>query len=72
MLSPDAGHTESVLRECAQIPVDPVDGELAAIAIAIHVEDALEVTVPPGLLDYAHLAAPAALAPTVRQLLGDR
>ena len=59
-----------VLRECAEIPIDIEDAELAAIAIAVHLEEALELTVPPELLDHDHLVPPAALEGTLRQLLG--
>ncbi len=46
--------------------------ELAAVAIAVHVEEALELTVPPDLLDPEHLLAPDALERTLRRLLGGR
>ena len=70
MLSDDEPRIGRVLRECAEIPVDADDGELAAIAIAVHVEEALQLTLPPDLLDHAHLFPPAALERTLRQLLG--
>lgn len=67
-MNDDVTRIDSVLRECAEIPVDADDAELAAIAIAIHVEEALEVTVSADLLDHDHLVPPAALERTVRQL----
>ena len=72
MLNDDMSRIDWVLRECAEIPVDTTDPELAAIAIAVHVEEALELTVPPDLLDHEHLLPPAALERTLRHLLGGR
>lgn len=69
MLSDDA-RVSHVLRECAGIPVDVDDAELAAIAIAIHLEEALDLTVPSHLIDHDHLARPDALERTVRRLVG--
>ncbi len=70
--SADRARIDWLLRECAEIPVDPVDPELTAIAIAVHVETALGLTLPPELLDHDHLVPPAALERTVRQLWGAR
>ena len=70
MMNDDLSPTDWVLRECAEIPVDADDAELTAIAIAIHVEESLELTLPPDLLDHDHLVSPAARERTVRQLLG--
>lgn len=61
---------DRVLRECAEIPIDAEDGELAAIAIAVHLEEALELIVPSELLDHDHLVPSASLERTLRQLLG--
>lgn len=60
-----------IVRECAEVPIDADDAELAAIAVAVHVEEALALTVPPELLDHAHLVPPDALRGTLRQLLGE-
>ena len=60
---------DRVLRECAEIPVDAEDAELAAIAIAVHLEEALGLTVPAELLHHVHLVPPAALEGTLRRLL---
>ena len=70
MLSPDAARIDQVLAECAQIPVDTEDPELAAIAVAIHLEESLGLTVPGELLDHEHLVPSAALEHTVRHRLG--
>lgn len=58
-----------VLRDCGEIPVDPDDPELAAITIAIYLEEALDVTVPSDLLDFDHLGKPSERERTVRALL---
>lgn len=71
MLSDDSSRIDWVLRECAEIPVDSTDPELAALAVAIHVEDALELSVPPEMLNADHLLPPAALERTLRHLLGE-
>ena len=65
MTHEDQTANDSLLRECAAIPVDAADGELAAIAIAVHLAEALGCVVPPDLLDHyqaAHVAAPRPLA----------
>lgn len=59
-----------ILRECAEVPLDPSDAELAAIAVAIHLEETLGQTIPPDLLNHARLIPAAARERTVRQLLG--
>ena len=67
----DEARVDRVVAELAEVPVDPDDAELAAIAIAVHLEEALQVVVPPDTRrDAAHLATPAARERTVRQLLG--
>ncbi|WP_210438692.1 hypothetical protein [Nocardioides xinjiangensis] len=65
----DATTIDQVLGELAEVPVAPGDAELAAVAIAVHLEEALGVTVPADLLDAAHLVPPAALERTVRRLV---
>lgn len=67
----DEARTLRVLRECAEIPLDETDGELAALAIAIHLEDALGLLVPEHTMDHHHLVPPAARERTVRHLLGE-
>lgn len=62
---------DELLRECAAIPVDPDDGELAALAVAVHLEEALGLVVPAELLTHHHLVPQVALERTVRRLLGD-
>lgn len=66
--SPEAA-VDELLRECAAIPLDPDDGELAALAVAVHLEEALGLVVPGELLTRDHLVPPDALERTVRQLL---
>lgn len=61
---------EQVLRELAAMPLDSDDAELAAVAVALHLEEALGVTVPPHLLAPEHLVEHEARARTVRLLLG--
>jgi hypothetical protein len=46
------------------------DPELRAVRVAIHLEDALGITVPADLLDAAHLGTPQAVAATLDLLLG--
>jgi hypothetical protein len=46
------------------------DAELTAVRVAIYLEDALAITLPPHLLDAAHLGTPEALATTLDGLLG--
>ena len=60
---------DELLRECAAIPLDPDDAELAAVAVAVHLEEALGLVVPAELLTHDHLVPPDALERTVRQLL---
>lgn len=67
----DAARIAQVLHECGEVPVAD-DAELAAIAIAVHLEEALELIVPPALLDHDHLVPRAALERTVRHLLRGR
>jgi hypothetical protein len=70
MLIVDAAIIERVLGELAEVPVEPADPELAAVALAVHIEEALGVTVPVDLLDADHLVPPAAREQTVRRLVG--
>ncbi|WP_191280098.1 hypothetical protein [Nocardioides flavus (ex Wang et al. 2016)] len=67
----DASAIDRVLVELAEVPVEPGDPELAALALAVHLELALGVTVPADQLDAEHLVPPAARERTVRRLLGD-
>jgi hypothetical protein len=46
------------------------DPELTAVRVAIHLEEALGVTVPADLLDATHLGTPEAVAATLDRLLG--
>lgn len=69
MLSRD-GRAERVLLELAEMPLATDDVELAAVAVALHLEEALEVIVPPELLTPEHLVAERARARTVHRLLG--
>lgn len=69
MLTRD-GAAEQVLRELEAMPLDTADAELAAFAVALHIEEALELTVPPELLAAEHLVPVDARARTVRRLLG--
>jgi hypothetical protein len=70
MLNMDATALDRLLGELAEVPVDPDDAELAAIAIAVHLEEALGTTLPADLLDAGHLVDPAAREETVRRLAG--
>ncbi len=70
MLNQHATRLASVLAECAEIPLEADDAELMALAIALHLETALELTLPREVLDHEHLVPPAALARTVRDLVG--
>ena len=72
MLNVDATVIDRLLGELDQVPVDPDDAELAAIAIAVHLEEALGASVPADLLDARHLADPAAREQTVRRIAGGR
>lgn len=69
MLSVDATAVDRVLGELAEVPVEPGDPELAAVALAVHLELALGVTVPADLLDAAHLVPAEAREQTVRRLV---
>jgi len=68
MLSGVKADVDGVLRECAEIPLER-DPELAALAVAVHLEEALGLRVPPALLDHDHLVPAAARERTVRRLL---
>lgn len=70
MLTVDASTIDRVLGELAEVPFELGDPELAAVALAVHLELALGVTVPAELLDAAHLVPPAAREQTVRRLAG--
>ncbi len=72
MSNHDGTRIDWVLRECAEIPVAADDAELAAIAVAVHLEESLGLTLPPDLLDHDHLVPPGALERTVRQWSGGR
>lgn len=65
-----AGAADLVLRELDEMPLDTGDPELAAVAVALHLEEALEVVVPAEYLAAEHLVAADARARTVRRLLG--
>ncbi|QBX54619.1 hypothetical protein EXE58_03470 [Nocardioides seonyuensis] len=71
MTHEDMTLSEQLLRECAAIPVDTDDGELTAIAIAIHLEESLGCVVPADRLDRDHLVPSVALERTVRELRGE-
>src|SRR4051794_40365641 len=45
------------------------DADLTALRVAIYLEDALDITLPPDLLDAAHLGTPEALATTLATTL---
>lgn len=72
MVSDDEDRIRWVLHECAEIPVHADDGELAGIAVAVHLEEALGLTLSSDLLHHDHLVPAAALECTVRRLLGAR
>jgi hypothetical protein len=46
------------------------DPELTAVRVAVHLEDALGITIPADLLDAAHLGSPEAVSATLDRLLG--
>ncbi|MGN0065021.1 MAG: hypothetical protein ACI379_12335 [Nocardioides sp.] len=66
----DPSRVRDVLAECAEIPHE-ADQDLAALAVAIHLEDALDLTLPAELLSHEHLVGADALARTVRRLTGE-
>ncbi len=66
----DADPVSALVAECGQIP-PAADDELAALQVAIHLEEATGRRVPAELLAPAHLVGQSALSSTVRRLLGD-
>lgn len=64
-----AARIDQVLDECADVPVGTDDPELAAIAVAMHLEESLGRTVPADVLDHEHLVPARALERTVRNRL---
>lgn len=66
----DPERLRAVLAECAQVPCES-DPELAALAVAVHLEDALDLVLPADLLSPEHLVGAAAVERTVRLLRGD-
>lgn len=69
-LNPGADRVETLLAECAQIPLDPRDEELGALALALHIEEATGATLPPDALTAEALVPRDARERTVRDLIG--
>ena len=65
-------HTYLALYWAQELAAQTDDPELAAVAVALHLEEALELTVPPELMAPEHLVGAEARARTVRRLLGGR
>ena len=66
-----ATSADEILRECAAVPLRADDDELAAVAIAVHLEERLGRALPVDLLAPEYLVPTAARARTVRLLVGE-